>query len=79
MNNSPLTSFDEWLKQNYYFTNTQKVSLPCSSRLQTERAVSSPTYCTSPGTSLETRETREHRNTQAGTVSTRKKEKRTLV
>ena len=67
MNNSPLTSFDEWLKQNYYFTNTQKVSLPCSSRLQTERAVSSPTYCTSPGTSLETRETREHRNTQAGT------------
>ena len=35
--------------------------------MQTERAVSSPTYCTSPGTSLETRETREHRNTQAGT------------
>ena len=25
VNNSPLTSFDEWLKQNYYFTNTQNV------------------------------------------------------
>ena len=44
VNNSPLTNFDEWLKQNYYFTNTQKVSLPSSSSLQTERAVSSPTF-----------------------------------
>ena len=25
VNNSPLTSFDEWLKQNYSFTNTQNV------------------------------------------------------
>ena len=25
VNISPLTSFDEWLKQNYYFTNTQNV------------------------------------------------------
>ena len=31
LNNSPLTSFDEWLKQNYYFTNMQKVNLPGSS------------------------------------------------
>ena len=31
LNNSPLTSFDEWLKQNYYFTNMQEVNLPSSS------------------------------------------------
>ena len=30
LNNSPLTSFDEWLKQNYYFTNMQKVNFPSS-------------------------------------------------
>ena len=57
INNSSLTSFDEWLKQNYYFTNMQKVNLPSSSSLQTERAVSSPTYCTVPRTSTETRKT----------------------
>ena len=78
VNNSPLTSFDEWLKQNYYFTNTQKVSLPSSSSLQTERAVSSPTYYTIPGTSVETRETQENTNTQAGTneLSAPEKKKR---
>ena len=82
VNNSPLTSFDEWLKQNYYFTNTQKVSLPSSSSLQTERAVSSPTYYTIPGTSVETRETQENTNTQAGTnelSAPEKKKRRTLV
>ena len=43
MNNSPLTSFGEWLKQNYYFTSMQKVKFPSSLSLQTERAISSPT------------------------------------
>ena len=36
LNNSPLTSFDEWLKQNYYFTNMQKVNLPGSSNVGEE-------------------------------------------
>ena len=35
--------------------------------MQTERAVSSPTYYTIPGTSVETRETQKNTNTQAGT------------
>ena len=55
LNNSPLTSFDEWLKQNYSFTNIQKVNLPSNSSLQTERAVSSQTYCIIPGTLIEPR------------------------
>ena len=75
-NNSPLTSFDEWLKQNYYFTNTQKVNLPSSSSLQTERAVSSPTYYTIPGPSVETRETQENTSTQAGTNELQHQKKR---
>ena len=67
VNTSPLPSFDDWLKQNCYFTNTQKVNLPSSSSLQTERAVSSPTYII-PGTSVvDTRETQENTSTQAGT------------
>ena len=81
-NNSPLTSFEEWLKHNYYFTNTQKVNLPSSSSLQTERAVSSLKYYTIPGTSVETKETQENTCTQAGTnelSAPEKKEKRTLV
>ena len=75
MNNSPLTSFDEWLKQNYYFTNTQKVNLASSSSLQT--AVSSPTYFAIPVT-VETRETQENTSTQAGTneLSAPEKKKR---
>ena len=36
LNSSPFTSFDEWLKQNYYFTNMQKVNLPSSSRMGEE-------------------------------------------
>ena len=78
VNNSPLTSFDEWLKQNYYFTNTLKVNLPSSSSLQKERAVSSPTYYAIPGTSVETRETQENTSTQASTneLSTSEKKKR---
>ena len=68
MNTSPLTSFDDLLKQNCYFTNTQKINLPSSSSLQTERAVSSPTYHIIPGTSVvDTRETQENTSTQAGT------------
>ena len=67
LNNSPRTSFDEWLKQNYYFTNMQKVNLPSSSNLHTERAVSSPTYYTIPGTSVETRDTKENTGTQPDT------------
>ena len=35
--------------------------------MQTERAVSSPTNYTVPGTSVETRETQENTSTQAGT------------
>ena len=35
--------------------------------MQTERAVSSPTNYTIPGTSVETRETQENTSTQAGT------------
>ena len=75
VNNSPLTSFDEWLKQNYYFTNTQKVNLASSSSLQT--AVSSPTYFAIPVT-VETRETQENTSTQAGTneLSAPEKKKR---
>ena len=33
LNNSPLKSFDEWLKQNYYFTNMQEINLPSSSSM----------------------------------------------
>ena len=36
LNNSPLASFDGWLKQNYYFTNMQKVNLPSSSSVGNE-------------------------------------------
>ena len=36
LNNSPLTSFDGWLKQNYYVTNMQKVNLPSSSSVGDE-------------------------------------------
>ena len=78
VNTSPLASFDHWLKQNCYFTNTQKVNLPSSSSLQTERAVSSPTYII-PGTSVvDTRETQENTSTQAGTneLSAPEKKKR---
>ena len=75
-NNSPLRSFDEWLKQNYYFTNMQKVNLPSSSSLQTERAVSSPTYYTIPGPSVETRETQENTSSQAGTNELQHQKKR---
>ena len=67
LNNSPLTSFDEWLKQSYCFTNMQKVNLPSRSSLETERAVSSQTHCTVPGTSIETRNTQEKTSTQADT------------
>ena len=35
--------------------------------MQTERAVSSPTYYTVPGTSVEIRETQENASTQPGT------------
>ena len=35
--------------------------------MQTERAVSSPTYYTIPGTSVEIRETQENASTQPGT------------
>ena len=45
----------------------QKVNLPSSSSLQTERAVSSQTYCTIPGTSIETRDTQENTSIQADT------------
>ena len=78
LNNSPLTSFDEWLKQNYYFTNMQKVNLPSSSSLQTERAVSSQTCCIIPGTSIESRDTQENTSTQADTneLSAPEKKKR---
>ena len=76
VNNSPLSSFDEWFKQNYYFINAQKVNLPSSSSLQTERAVSSPTYYTSPGTSVETRETQENTSTQAGLMNCQHQKKR---
>ena len=31
LDKSPITTFDEWLKQNYYFTNMQKGNLPGSS------------------------------------------------
>ena len=77
VNNSPLTSFDKWLKQNYYFTNIQKVNLPSNPSLQTERAISSPAYYTVPGTSVETRDTQENTSTQADTneLSTPKKKK----
>ena len=46
--------------------------------MQTERAVSSPTYYTIPGTSVETRETQENTSTQAGTneLSAPEKKKR---
>ena len=76
-NNSPLTSFEEWFKHNYYFTNTQNVNLPSSSSLQIERAVSSPTYII-PGTSVEARETQENASSQADTseLSTPEKKKR---
>ena len=77
-NNSPLTSFEEWFKHNYYFTNTQNVNLPSSSSLQIERAVSSLTYYIIPGTSVEARETQENTSTQADTneLSTPEKKKR---
>ena len=80
LNNSPLTKFDEWLKQNYYFTNKQKVSLPSSSNFKKERAVSSPTYYKIPGTSTETRDTQENTSTQADTngLSAPEKKKKTL-
>ena len=74
LNNAALTSFDEWLKQNYY--------LPSSSSLQTGRAVSGPTCYTIPGTLIETRYTQENRNTQPETnelSAPERKEKRTLV
>ena len=82
LNNAALTSFDEWLKQNYYFTNMQEVNLPSSSSLQTGRAVSGPTYYTIPGTLIETRYIQENRNTQPETnelSAPEGKEKRTLV
>ena len=45
----------------------QKVNLPSSSSLQTEKVVSSPKYYTIPGASVETRETQENTITQADT------------
>ena len=36
LNNAPLTSFDEWLKQNYCFTNMQKVNVRSSSSMGDE-------------------------------------------
>ena len=44
---------------------TEAYSEPCQT--ERERAVSSPTYYTIPGTSVETRETQENTSTQAGT------------
>ena len=82
VNNSPLTSFDEWLKQNYSFTNTQKGNLSSSSSLQTEKAVSSPTFYTIPETLVETRKAQEHTSIQERTnelSAPEKKKKRTLV
>ena len=81
LNNSPLRKFDEWPKQNYYFTSKQKVSLSSSSSFKRERAVSSPTYSKIPGTSIETRGTQENKSTQADTneLSAPEKKKKTLV
>ena len=81
LNNLLLTKFDEWLKQNYYFTNQQKVSLSSSSSFKKERAVSSPTYYKIPGTSIETRYIQENTSTQADTkgLSAPEKKKKTLV
>ena len=45
----------------------QKLNLPSSSSLQTEKVVSSPKYYTIPGASVETRETQENTITQADT------------
>ena len=75
-NNSPLTSFEELFKHNYYFTNTQNVNLPSSSSLQIERAVSSLTYYIISGTSVETRETQENTSTQADTKYCQHQKKR---
>ena len=76
LNNSPLASFDEWLKQNFYFTNMQKVNLPSNSSLQTERAFLSQRYCTIPETSIETRDTQENTSTLADTNELSPPEKR---
>ena len=55
---------------------TEAYSEPCQT--ETERAVSSATYYTIPGTSVEARETQENTSTQAGTnkLSAPEKKKR---
>ena len=45
----------------------QKLNLPSSSSLQTEKVVSSPKYYTIPGASVETRETQENTIPQSDT------------